>query len=279
MIALNLPGIQPTAVIAQPPHCGDLVKKIALKCLKELAATLAINTVIACFVTTPAGLSLLVTAALMQLTVSLFFHSVGAFASYKALQEGATRGRYENLLSICRWFTGTNFALFTGYNAQTLIHESGHAAASLLTYAKPRPLIEIYPFTGGVTQFNKSKLSLFGKKMGAPASNCFLIASGPGLTLLVSAILLAVGVATHKKRPELSKYLIMWGLIDFLNHAHYAYSALGAPTWNLAHDFVRLSIFGLSPITATVGLIAAPIVIAVGVHYWMRSTEPRLVTT
>lgn len=268
MFPAAIPNAQLPAEVVQQPQNDSVVKKVALKCLKEFSATLAFNFLLSAFVITPAGTSLLITATVVQFAVSLFFHSLGAFAAYKRVQEGVNQERYEKLLSFCQWMTGTNFVLLTGYNVQTLIHETGHAAASLLTYANPRPQIEIFPFEGGLTQFNKSKLSLFGKRLGAPASNCLLVASGPALTLLVSSLFLAVGVAAHKKHPSLSKYLIIWGVIDFLNHAHYAYSALTAATWNLTHDFVRLSIYGLNPVVATIALLVIPIVIGAGVYYW-----------
>ncbi len=266
-----VPRVQDTHlafVAAEPRPVCDIVQKIALKCLKEFAAATAAGLLISCFVGLPSGMTLLITATLVQFAVSIFFHSLGAYASYKASEGGINQIHYERAVSACEMITGSNFALFTGYNAQTLVHETGHALAALLIYKRPRPLIEIYPFIGGITQFYKTSLSDFGKKIGPAASTCLVVASGPGLTLLISSVLLAVGVALREKYPQLSKYLIAWSILDFVNHAFYAYTALHAEPWNLSHDFVHLSIFGLHPVTATVGLIAIPIVIALGTLWW-----------
>jgi hypothetical protein len=261
-------------VAAEPHPVSDIIQKIALKCFKEFSVATASGLLISCFVGLPSGMTLLITATLAQFAVSLFFHSVGAFASYKAIERGRNQSYYEWTVSACEWITGSNFAIFTGYNAQTLVHETGHALASLLIYKRPRPLIEIYPFIGGITQFYKTSLSDFGKKIGPAAATCLVVASGPGLTLLVSAVLLAIGIALKEKYPQLSKYLICWSILDFVNHAFYAYTTLQAEPWNLSHDFVHLSIFGLHPVTATVGLIAIPIVIALGTLYWKSNSRP-----
>jgi hypothetical protein len=271
-----IPRVQDTSVplaIAEPRPVCNIVQQIALKCLKEFSVALASGLVITAFIASPSGLALMLTATLVQFTVSVFFHSLGAYASYKAMEEGPHKSHYERTVSACEWITGANFALFTGYNAQTLVHETGHALASLLIYKRPRPIIEIYPFIGGITQFYKTSLSDLGKKIGPAASTCLVVASGPGFTLLISSVLLAVGIAIKEKYPQLSKYLICWSILDFLNHAFYAYTALHADQWNLSHDFVHLSIFGLDPVTATVGLVAIPIVIALGTLWWKSRQE------
>jgi hypothetical protein len=217
---------------------------------------------------------LMVSAAAVQLIVSAFFQSVGAFLSYKKSQPGPNQMHFERGASFCEWMTGINFSILTGYNAQNLIHESGHAFASLLIYKRPQPLIEIYPFVGGLTQFYKTGLSSFGKRIGPAASTFLVVASGPGLTLFISSALLVIGIGLKEKYPELSKYLISWSVLDFFCHAQYAYSALRAEPWNLAHDFVHLSVFGLNPIAATIGIAAIPILISIGSNWWLsRDTE------
>jgi hypothetical protein len=229
-------------VAAEPHPVSDIIQKIALKCFKEFSVATASGLLISCFVGLPSGMTLLITATLAQFAVSLFFHSVGAFASYKAIERGRNQSYYEWTVSACEWITGSNFAIFTGYNAQTLVHETGHALASLLIYKRPRPLIEIYPFIGGITQFYKTSLSDFGKKIGPAAATCLVVASGPGLTLLVSAVLLAIGIALKEKYPQLSKYLICWSILDFVNHAFYAYTTLQAEPTSSTYrflDFIR----------------------------------------
>lgn len=238
-----------------PPSTRNIVAQIALRCFKELAVSLTIGAVVSCFVA-PAGIALLVEAIFIQTAVSLFFHTVGAFTKSAKLR------------SICEWMTGANFALLTGYNGQMLIHETGHALAFFSVYVQPSPQIELIPFGHARTQFNKGALSTFGKKIGPPAATCFTIASGPLLTLTVSATLFAIGLTLKDKYPALSKYLVTWALLDFICSAHYAYSAIGNKSFNLSHDFVHLSVFGISPTTATIGILAIPVLVATGVYFY-----------
>ncbi len=252
----------------------DVIKKIAIICLKEFAVSLTLGLAVVAFVHTLEGIALMISAALIQCAVSLFFHSLGAFACYKAAQKGPNQVFFGRVLSICEWMTGANFALFTGFNTQTLIHETGHMLAAFATYAKPRPQIEIYPFVGGLTQFCKTSRSSFGKKIGPVATTCLIVASGPGFALLISSILLAVGIAIKGKHPHLGKYLITWSILDFFTEADYAYSALRTDPSNLFHDYAHLSIFGLHPAVATIGIIAIPIVITLGTNWWQGRAKP-----
>lgn len=264
----------PPPIQLEPVSISDIVKNIALSCLKELAVSLVMGMAVACFVPTAGGLAFMVSAALVQLAVSAFFHSLGAYASYKVAEKGPNLIHFERILSVCQWMTGYNFAILTGFNAQTLIHESGHAMAALSIYKRPRPTIEIYPFIGGITQFYKTSMTSFGKKLGPVAATCLIVASGPLFTLMISSVIFAIGIAIKEKYPQFGKYLIAWGVIDFLNHAQYAYSALHADPSNLSHDFVHLAIFGLHPVTATIGILAVPILITMGMHWWQSRKAP-----
>ncbi len=256
--------LPPNPPLEKPP-ITDIVTAVAAKVLKEFALAIGFGAIVACFIATPSGLMFMMSASIVQLAVSSFFHALGAYASYKALDKD--QSHYEKMASFCEWITGTNFGIFTGFNTQTVIHESGHALASMLIYKRPRPLIEVHPFVGGQTQFYKTALTPLGQKLGPAASTCFVVAAGPGLTLLVSAVLLAIGIALLDHDPEVGKYLIAWSGIDFIHHAIYAYSALGAEQWNLSHDFVHLSIFGLHPIVASIGILAIPVIISLAM-YW-----------
>lgn len=244
------------AVSVPLPSKTDLVKRVALRCLLELALNLAVVAALSPFVATAAGFHLLFQATLVQSAVGLFFHSLGAF------------------FPVFEWVTGASFGFCTGWNVQNLLHEVGHATASLLLYKNPRPVIALHPFEGGVTQYSKTRLSPFGQKIGAPTATFLLTAAGPGLTLAVSSVVLATGFSIREKHPTLSKYLIAWGTLDFVHHAHYAYTALSVAPWSLTHDFARLAIFGVDPLAAAVGLVATPILIGVGVYYWSRPGSP-----
>ncbi len=268
-IQTSVPVFRPSE---KPPLC-DIVQEIALKVLKELALSIVFGSIVSLFVVSASGTTFLISAVVVQLAVSTFFHSLGAFATYQALDKDPHQGFYQNIAYACEWIAGLNFAVLTGFNTQTVVHESGHALASLLLYKNPRPNIAVYPFAGGITEFYKTKLTPWGQKLGSAASTCFVVASGPGLALLVSSAIWAIGMALLDKYPQFGKYLISWAAIDFLHHAAYAYSALGAKPWNLTHDFVHLAIFGLNPVAASIGILAIPVLITLGMMNF-RKTEP-----
>lgn len=250
------------------PQIWDLIQEVALKVIKEFALTFALGTIVAIFVTSQADILLLVSAAAVQLVVSVFFHSAAAYARHPT--------RQSHFVSFSEWMSGLNFALLTGFNTQTVIHETGHALASLLLYKNPRPLIEVYPFAGGITQFYKTALSPLGQKLGAPLATCAVIASGPGLTLALSSGLMILGMALLDTYPQLSKTLLSWSIVDFLHHSFYAYTALQADPWNLTHDFVHLSIFGLNPAVASIGILAIPTLIGLGMYLLRREPQVSL---
>lgn len=178
---------------------------------------------------------------------------------------------FPQFASICEWGRAASFALFTGCNAQFLIHETGHFLAALFLYKNCSPSIAIMPFSGGVTFRRKAPLSLLGKKLGPAAVGILWTASGPVCALLVSAALLAASQAIKEQYPQLSKYLLCWSAIDFLNHARYAFSALKADPTNHIHDFARLASMGLHPIAAAVAILAIPMIIMAGIN---RAGEP-----
>ncbi|HSX10246.1 MAG TPA: hypothetical protein VLF94_00810 [Chlamydiales bacterium] len=251
------------------------IQKVALSCFRELVVAMTIGSAIAIFIPMPMGVAVLISSMAIQCATSFIFHSLGAFA---ARQVANGKPQFEKLVSVCEWWTGENFALLTGVNAQMLVHETGHSLAAYALYKTPRPRVEIMPFEGGYTTYYKTPVGFLGKKIGPVATTMLVVASGPAFTLLVSSLILAVGLVNMEKHPRLAKYLISWGVLDFVNHAHYAYSTLSSDPSNLAHDFVHLSIFGLNPTVAAISLLAIPIVITAGIHWWKRKgpEEPAL---
>jgi hypothetical protein len=253
---MTIPSALPLPVpIPQQDPPRNAITTIAIECLKELALSLTLSAGIACFVPSPAGIGLVAGALLIQTIASLFFHSLNEYV------EGS---------SFCDWALGANFALLIGLNVQTLIHELGHVLAALALYKRASPTILIDPFSGGLTQFYKTSLTSFGQKIGPAGATCLVILSGPGFALLISSALLLIGLAMKEKYPRFSKYLISWSLLDFFNHAHYAYSAHWTAQTKLNHDFIHLSVFGLNPTVASVAIVAIPVMMIVGM-YWVES--------
>ena len=275
MFVQRVPDYFPTASTRTfsglPLTSTEIVGKVARKCLKELAISMTISAFVVIFVPVSIGTVTILSAVILQFVVSLFFHSLGAFAACRAAKAGPAV--LNQVVAACEWWTGENFAFFTGVNAQMLVHEMGHAIATLSLYKNPRPRVELMPFEGGLTTYYKA-LGALGKKIGPVATTIAVTASGPAFTLLVSAIILAVGLAIRAKHPHISKYFISWGVLDFLNHARYAYSTINADPFNLAHDFAHLSILGINPVVATIAILAIPIVITIGMQWW-QSRQPK----
>lgn len=259
---MNTPPVGTALLLSgavEPLDSENLIQKVALACLKELGLSLAMGAAVACFVPSAAQLTVLGGVLAVQVGVSLLLHSARVGSERRSIH------------SLCGWLNSLNFALFSGLNFQFLLHEMGHALAILSTYKNPRPQILIFPLMGGNTAYHKSALSWFGKMLGPAASTCFVIASGPGLTLLFSLGILSIGLAVKEKWPLLSQYLIGWAVVDFWHHAHYALSANWTDPVVLSHDFVSLSIFGLNPTAAAIALFAMPIVLHLGVSYFKEN--------
>lgn len=258
----------PARPIERPYPLLASIKQIAALCFYQLTASLAIGALVSCFVTTPTGISLILSAICVQLCATVFFQILDAFpAPDESNKELA-------LTALTEWAPPSAFSILTGINAQVLIHETGHSLAALAIYKRARPHIEVFPFMGGWTKYYKRALTPLGKILGRSTANIFVIASGPGLTLLVSSILMAVGLAIKKTYPHLSKTLICWCLIDCLNHAQYAYSALSASPSDLSHDFLHLWIMGLHPVAATIGILAIPLLIFTGSQMKFSTASP-----
>ena len=249
------------------PEIQERVKTVALKCFKEFSFSLCLKFVISSFVVSSAGLSLLFNTILIQLAVSTVLHSIGEFADYKAEQNQNAPSLYQSTPSLTGWLSAFNLGLLTGYDAQNLIHELGHTITSTFLYKNPRPIIEVYPLIGGLIQFYKSGLSNLGKSIGPSSTTLLIFAAGPGLTLVISTALLSIGIAMRKEYPNLYRYPVTWSIIDFLHHVHYAYSAIAADKWNLLHDFVHLSIFGVDPLTTCIGILAIPVIVGVSMYF------------
>lgn len=225
----------------------ELVKRIFL----ELTISFALATLISTF-TIEANVAILFSALVVQSIACLVFHTIAVFGFPK----------------IGNFLAAANWACFSGYNAQTLVHEAGHACAIFSLYTKSNPKILINPFQGGVTQYRKSPLTALGKWLGPSAATCAIVSAGPALSLLVSSVLLTIGYSMRKQHPQLSQYFLVLGLADFIQHAHYAYTAIGTRK-DLSHDFSHLAIFGLNPKVATIGIAAMAAAILFG--NWLRS--------
>jgi hypothetical protein len=227
---------------SSPLVIKDNIRTIAIKCFAELALSLCLGIVVSTFVPL-SGVTLILSAIAIQIAVTVFFRWIGA-----------------------KYLLGPNFALFSGFNINMLIHELGHAFAAKAVFTNVHPKIELNLFSNAGTKFTRSSLTSFGKLLGLKRSELFVTARGPGFALLIGSLLFGIGFAIRKKHPELAIYLISYGVLSYLFHAHYAWTAIGMSANKTAHDFVYLAARGLHPVVATVGIIAIPVIITLGIR-------------
>lgn len=253
-----------TFPIAQPPDLPvsyprtrrsenlEIIQKIALQTLKELAVTVGAGLIICLFTATPMGILLVGVSAGIQCAVSLFF-KIRTAASDKKMESQAN------------FATASCFAIGTSTNISMLIHETGHALAATAIYRNACPRVEILPFTRGITRFNTGELSRLGQKMGAKRAIGFVTAAGPLFSLSVSLIALAASFFLDKSHPKTAFFLQISAISDFATHFFYALSALWTPPTLLSHDFIRLSLLGIHPLAAATFIIAVPIFLSIGI--------------
>lgn len=243
-----------------------IIQNIAFRSLAELAISLTIGVAVCAFITSGAGISFVICTMLLQNIINFFARLIGTLALQKALVGGPHAKQYLTIARSASMFASGSFAFGTGLNTQTLIHETGHALAAKALYQNANPRIEILPFVGGFTRFSTEKLSFLGRKLGEGKSIALTAAAGPFLSLSVSSGLLASSFCIEKKYPEISLYLRMTSIADFINHTIYALSALKASSTALSHDFVRLRLCGIHPLAAATAIVATPILIACGMQ-------------
>lgn len=234
---MSTPPVTPGSTYDTPiEEYSRSISSIALSCLKELSFSLVTVGSLCPFF--PAHeISELFFLPIIQISARIF-SEILASVYQKSFSRSPKWGE---------WVNGVNFTLFTGMHLQSSVHELGHALCFLTLYQNADPRIELSLYKDPITRHRKTKLSMIGKKLGAPLATAIAVGSGPFLTLLVSGIVFALGLYLRKTYPMLSKYMIAYASFDYLHHVLYAYSALNTDPWNLSHDFAHLAIFGLHP--------------------------------
>lgn len=234
----------------------SLVQDVAKRCLAELAVSLAIGTVAVFFTATSLHSTLIFAAIVVQTVANTALRLAAALAA-KLPESEETQW----IKSASPYFCTTMFAYLTAGNAQSLVHEAGHAFSAKWMFQNANPKITLTPCLGGITRFSTAHLSGWGEKLGR--SNAMLIVAlmGPACSLLVSSIAIMVGIAVRKKFPELGYYLIGVGKGDFYAHSAYAFFAISPSPGAHANDFLRLQAFGIHPLASAAMLFAIPVLI------------------
>ncbi len=233
------------------PDLSTKIQKIALPILLELTASLAIGAICSTFVATPAGATLLATGIVIQLIVNI---TLRFFIDDQD-----------------NWITPSVFALGTAFNAQTLIHEAGHALAIQSLLHNSKPTITLLPFQSGLTKFRVISPTDLGKQLGTHHIMPLVAAAGPALSLAVSSATLTAGLSLQEQAPELGRTLIVASLVDFLFHFVYALTALIAAPTDFAHDFITLSLAGIHPLASAITIAAIPAFIYLTHSFFSKS--------
>lgn len=239
-----------------PRELHSLIHGVAKRCMTELAISLAIGSVAALFTVTSLHATLIFAAIAVQTVANAGLRLAAALAAEWPETEETQRIR-----SASRYFCTTMFAYLTAGNAQSLIHEAGHAFSAKWLFQNANPNITLTPCLGGITRFSSTHLSTWGERFGRSNALLFVSLMGPACSLFVSSIAILVGVAVRKKFPELGYYLIAVGKGDFYAHSAYAFFAISPSPGAHANDFLRLKPYGIHPLASAAALFAIPILI------------------
>ena len=246
----------PLQAAASPSEMRLLIQDVARRCLMELALSLVIGTIAASFTATPLHAALIFAAIVVQTVANAALRTADALAAkMPPCQET------QWIRSASPYLCMNMFAYMTAGNAQSLLHESGHAIAAKWCFKNANPQITLTPCLGGVTQFSTTHLSALGEKLGKSNALLLVTLMGPSCSLLISTAVIAVGYAVRNKLPELGVYLIGVGRGDFYVHSYYALTALTSMPSSQAHDFIRLRSYGIHPLAAAMAILAIPFLI------------------
>lgn len=249
-----------------------LIREVALSSLKELACGLAMTGMTCCFVATAAIPGLWMTA-ISIVAFNTLFRCGSAYLEYKIQQLKHSRFNesdrikdLEKCQNFLQFICPISFSGLDQMTTSVLTHEAGHALAAAAVYEHANPRIEIFPGKGGMTTFNPSALTHFGKWLGPKLSAVFTILAGPVAGIFSATALLGLSHYLQDNHPRLSLYLQISAVVNIVQHVFYALSALGQKASSMAgHDFVMLWKIGhIHPIIAAISMAALPILVKVG---------------
>lgn len=241
------------------PERTALLTEVFKKTVIECAVTVAVFSVTAVFIISGSGVVLLAASAGSMLVINAGVRLAIAELIFRN-NHNPTKGK-KVLIEVLSCVAPLNFSLITSNSSDVVIHELGHAATAKAVFANASPSIAVKPFEGGYTRFYISGLTKLGKLIGFRNADIAVTAAGPLLALTFSASLLVGSYALGTSHPEASKYLYFVSIANIFNHAIYALSALWTPLTETGHDFVYLSLHGISPIACFSSIVALPIVI------------------
>lgn len=245
----------------------EAIQKLVKTTFKELAVGLAFAGVACLFCSNPAGIVLALGSVVGMVAINAIFRGI-AHAEGKLLHKiercktpeaEKQKKASKAFIEVCNAVQPVAFATVFAETAGILIHEIGHALASLILFAKPNLSISINPWKNGVTNWTVSQLSKIGSFFGLKEAKLIVAAAG---TLLILATSIGLFVAAHflkDKHPKACQYMNMIGIMDLAVHIQYVIS--GLVSTDPSNDFGALKAGGISPYVSLAALVGLPLFI------------------
>lgn len=155
------------------------------------------------------------------------------------------------------------FAIFFSELTSTLIHETGHLAATHLLYQNCVVDLTLWPSKGGNTRSSCSRSSQLGEYLGNERSRSIICAAGPAFGILASTFFLAGALLSKNRSYEFRSYLTCLGFVIALTEITYALSLPSSDHPEPeGYDYYHLrEKEGILPIAAAVTLAALPLMV------------------
>jgi hypothetical protein len=237
------------------PVVAKKAEAIALRLLPELV--LALGFVVLCAPFAING----------SVIISLLLISVVSIVTNLFLEWLFNEKKQTNAQVLLKLHCNANF-----YNTThgLIIHEIGHYSAAKILF-QTQPTIQLTGCANAVTRYSVKGLTSLGGFFGYRKSILLVTLAGSGLALMGAAIALIASFCLKNYYPDMSLRLYAYGQCEIIRHAFYALSALWTSPAELAHDFVRLSTFGIHPAAVFVAILGISILCALG--YWYATTK------
>lgn len=252
----------------------EIIRKIAIASLKELALALAFAALTCLFVATLAEVSVLISAAITLVAINTLIRAYGAFCSYRiSVSRNKETFAYKFFYTstrICQYATPYTFSILDQTTRDVMVHEMGHAVAATTLFQNANPRIQITPFSGGVTHYFGNRLTKIGAFFGHRDSGLIVAAAGPAFAVATSTVHLVVAHRIRNSRPTVSRYLQATAIRSVYSHVRYALSALSIKSYMPGHDFVVLRAGGIHPLAAVVAMIGLPLIVQLGLILYKK---------
>lgn len=238
------------------PECNKIIS-VASRAFLEIGVALALNISIMTFIATPLTLTMM--SGLILGTLAIGAVRI-AFDFYRDQNWKATIEKENAKVKGISHASLVNTIGLAGPNI--VIHEAGHAFASIALLKEAQPEISIFPYRGGSTSYVISNgATKVGEFLGK--RNSLLIITAAGMMASTFFALFEFGLASklEESYPTISKIMTDHAIFQLLNEIVYAITAFVTSKADLAHDFVCLwQAGGIHPAIPIAFMIALPLI-------------------